>query len=152
MYSNFTEETCTGTGNTLVLTGNTAGRLSFSKSFSNGESVSYVLEDSAGIIKLSGIGTYVSASNTITRNDSWNWNGTVIDENPSTNITLSGGIHAVRCDVVSKSLDEFTNKLDLSGGILTGTLRVNTDLELGSSGEATIRYNDTDNSIDFIIA
>lgn len=104
MLANFTEETCTGTAATLTLAGATTDSIAFSKSFADGEPVSYSLEDSAGVIKVSGIGTYNSAGNTITRNDDWNWNGTVIDNNPSTNITLSGGTHTIRCDVTAKRL------------------------------------------------
>ena len=98
MFSNFTEETCTGTGNTLALAGETSGSIPFSASFSDGDLVAYVLEDSGGTIKVAGVGTYVSATDDITRNDTWSWNGTVVDDNPSTNIALSGGTHTVRCD------------------------------------------------------
>lgn len=100
MYANFTAESCTGTGVTLALAGALNGKIPFSESFADGDLVAYVLEDSAGMIKVAGIGTYVSATDDITRNDTWNWNGTVIDDNPSTNITLGGGTHTVRCDVV----------------------------------------------------
>ncbi len=104
MFANFTEETCTGTGATLVLTGITTGNIAFSKSFADGDTVAYVLEDSGGTIKVSGIGTYVSATDDITRSDIWNWNGTVIDDDPSTNITLSSGTHTVRCALVGKNV------------------------------------------------
>jgi len=104
MYANFTEETCTGTGNTLALAGITTGNIPFSESFADGDLVAYVLEDSGGTIKIAGVGTYVSATDDITRDDTWNWNGTVIDNSPSTNITLSGGTHTVRCDVVGNRL------------------------------------------------
>ncbi len=97
MFANFTEETCTGTGVTLALAGITTGNIAFSKSFADGDLVAYVVEDSGGTIKVAGVGTYVSATDDITRNDTWNWNGTVIDDSPSTNITLSGGTHTVRC-------------------------------------------------------
>ncbi len=103
MFANFTEETCTGTGVTLALAGITTGNIAFSKSFADGDLVAYVLEDSGGTIKVAGVGTYVSATDDITRNDTWNWNGTVVDENPSTNITLSSGTHTVRCDLVNKT-------------------------------------------------
>ena len=100
MFSNFTEETCTGIGDTLELAGATAGHIPFSASFADGDLVSYVVEDSGGSIKVAGIGTYVAATDDITRNDTWNYNGTVVDKNPSTNITLSGGTHTIRCDMV----------------------------------------------------
>lgn len=104
MLANITEETCTGTGLTLALAGVTDGNVPFAKKYSNGDPVPYFLEDSAGIIRVGGTGTYVSATDDITRNDSWNWNGTVIDDNPSSNITLGGGNHTVRCDVLADSL------------------------------------------------
>tara|TARA_R110000796_G_scaffold29892_1_gene80274 strand:+ start:1 stop:846 length:846 start_codon:yes stop_codon:yes gene_type:complete len=103
MYANFTEETCTGTGDILTLSGLTTGNLTFSTSFADGDLVSYVVEDSGGSIKVAGVGTYNTA-NTITRNDSWNYNGTVVDKNPSTNIVLSAGTHTVRCDAVAANL------------------------------------------------
>ena len=60
MFSNFTEETCTGIGDTLELAGATAGHIPFSASFADGDLVSYVVEDSGGSIKVAGIGTYVA--------------------------------------------------------------------------------------------
>ena len=100
MYANFTAQEGTGTGDTIELSDAIVDRILFSKSFADGDLVAYVLEDSGGVIKVAGVGTYVSATDDITRNDTWNWNGTVIDDNPSTNITLSGGTHTVRCDVI----------------------------------------------------
>lgn len=99
MFANFTEETCTGTAATLALAGATADHIAFQESFADGDLVAYALEDSGGVIRVAGIGTYVAATDDITRNDSWNWNGTVVDKNPSSNITLSGGTHTIRCDV-----------------------------------------------------
>lgn len=122
MFANFTEETCTGTGATLVLTGATSGSIAFSESFADGDLVAYVLEDSGGTIKVAGVGTYVSATDDITRNDTWNWNGTVIDESPTTNITLSGGTHTVRCDTIGNRLpgaDNVNNYWDGVSGTIT---------------------------------
>ena len=104
MFANFTEETCTGTGNTIELSGATSNRIKFNESFSNGDLISYVIEDSGGVIVVGGIGTYVSATDDITRNDTWNWNGTVVDESPASNITLSGGTHIIRCDVIASDI------------------------------------------------
>lgn len=103
MFANFTQETCTGTGDTLTLTGNTAGNRPFSRGFSDGDLVGYALHDSGGVITCSGVGTYNGAGNTITRNDTENDNGAVTDKNPSTNIALSAGTHTIGCDVVSSS-------------------------------------------------
>ena len=97
MFANFTEESCTGTGDSLSLQGNTVGNLPFSASFNDGERVAYVLEDAAGSIKISGVGNYVSATNSITRGDMWNYDGTQINEAVTTNITLTGGTHTIRC-------------------------------------------------------
>lgn len=99
MFANFTAETCTGTGTTLALAGALANRLPFNLSFADGDLVAYVVEDSGGAIKVAGIGTYVAATDDITRNDTWNYNGTIIDNNPATNIALSAGTHTVRCDL-----------------------------------------------------
>ena len=117
MYANFTEETCTGTGGTLTLTGVTTGNIAFSLSYADGDLVAYALEDSAGVIKVAGIGTYNTTGNTITRNDTFNYNGTVVDKNPSTNITLSAGSHTVRCDVVALNL----NNSGVVGTTLSGS-------------------------------
>lgn len=103
MFANFTEETCTGTGDTLALSGAATGMIPFSESFADGDLISYVLEDSAGTIKIAGVGTYVAATDDITRDDSWSWNGTVVDKNPSANIVLSGGNHTIRCDVAERN-------------------------------------------------
>ncbi len=111
MYANFTEETCTGTGNTLTLSGATAGSVPFAQSFADGQPVSYSVEDSAGVIKITGIGTYNSTGDTITRDDDWSWNGTTVNTNPSTNITLSGGTHTIRCDVTRNNLVRFPTAL-----------------------------------------
>ncbi len=99
MYANFTEETCTGTGATLALAGATTGNLRFVNSYADGDLVPYVVEDADGITKVAGVGTYVAATDDITRNDTWNWDGTSVDKNPTTNIPLSGGTHTIRCAV-----------------------------------------------------
>ena len=114
MFANFTEETCTGTGTTLALAGATAGAIPFSASFADGDLVSYVVEDSGGSIKVAGVGTYVSATDDITRNDTWNYNGTVVDKNPSANIALSAGVHTIRCDVVERSFVGSAGRVDYS--------------------------------------
>lgn len=117
MFTNFTEETCTGVGDTLTLAGAVTGKLPFSLSFNDGELVSYTLEDSGNSIKVTGIGTYNSSGDTITRNDNWNYNGTVIDKNPSTNIALSGGTHEIRCDSVAENIQvNASYKLDAMSG------------------------------------
>jgi hypothetical protein len=110
MFANFTEETCTGTGDTLALAGAVTGAIPFSASFADGDLVAYVVEDSGGSIKVAGVGTYVSATDDIIRNDTWNYNGTVVDKNPSTNITLSGGTHTIRCDAVARGLSITPNQ------------------------------------------
>lgn len=114
-YSNFTEETCTGTGATMALAGATTGNIVFSESFADGDEVNYIIEDSNGVNKVSGVGTYVSATDDITRNDTWSWNGTVIDDDPTqSNITLSGGTHTIHCDVIDKEFN--------TGGVTSGRI------------------------------
>lgn len=97
LHANFTAETCTGTGDTLELAGAVDEHIPFVESFADGDLVSYSLNDSGGVIKIAGIGVYVAATDDIARDDKWNWNGTVVDKNPSSNITLSGGTHTIRC-------------------------------------------------------
>jgi len=109
LFANFTEETCTGTGDTLELAGAISGSIPFSESFADGDLVAYVLEDSGGTIKVAGVGVYVAVTDDITRNDTWSWNGSVVDNNPAANITLSGGTHKVRCDVVGNRLPGVDN-------------------------------------------
>ena len=65
MFANFTEETCTGTGDVLTLAGATSGNIPFSASFSDGDLVSYSVIDADGITKVAGLGTY--SAGTITR-------------------------------------------------------------------------------------
>lgn len=120
MYANFTEETCTGTGTTLELAGITTGNLPFAASFEDGDRVAYVVEDSGGSIKVAGYGFYVSATDDVTRNDSWNYNGTVVNNNPTSNIALSGGAHTIRCDIVNDNTGNyFQNGLAVAGKIFT---------------------------------
>ena len=105
MFANFTEETCTGTGNTIELAGATSGNIPFSASFADGDLIAYVIEDSGGTIKVSGVGEYVAATDDIVRHDTWSWNGTSVNDDPfQTNLTLSAGIHIIRCDAVSSVL------------------------------------------------
>ncbi len=120
IYSNFTEETGTGTGDTLALAGATSGNIQFQDSFADGDLVAYVVEDSGGSIKVAGVGLYVSATDDITRQDTWNFNGSVVDENPTTNITLSGGTHTIRGDSVD---DDFN-----TGGAVSGRIYISSVL------------------------
>jgi len=116
MFGNFLEETATGTGATLALAGATTGNIHFQEKFADGDLVAYVVDDSGGTIKVGGVGTYVSATDDITRNYTWNWNGTTYDDNPSTNITLSGGTHTVRCDTTSATLSPVEFPRDIISG------------------------------------
>ena len=88
MFSNFTEETCTGTDGDLLLLGATDNRISFGGSFADGASVAYVVEDADGSKKCSGIGVYNSSANSIVRNDDWTFNGSQVTENPLNDLTL----------------------------------------------------------------
>lgn len=120
MFGNFLEETATGTGATLALAGATTGNIQFQEKFADGDLVAYVVDDSGGTIKVGGVGTYVSATDDITRNDTWSWNGTTSDDNPSTNITLSGGTHTVRCDALGKHVTSgYQDSIAQSGRVFT---------------------------------
>jgi hypothetical protein len=140
MYANFTEETCTGTGVTLTLAGATTDNLAFSLSYVDGDLVAYAVEDSGGSIKITGIGTYNSGANTITRSDTYNYNGTVVDKNPSTNITLSGGTHTVRCDLTQTEIQN-------NAGFILEPMTVNHDaipdnwIQIGDNGR-TLNFSD----------
>ena len=103
MFANFIGETCTGTTSTISLTGAMRGTIIFSKAFNDGDSVSYFIEDGDGIQKCGGIGTYNSIG-TITRNDSWTWNGTTYDSSPSGNLVLSGGEHMITVSPMSSTM------------------------------------------------
>ncbi|WP_430009966.1 hypothetical protein [Methylophaga lonarensis] len=92
MFANFTEETCTGTGDVITLTGATDGMLPFSASYQDGDEVAYTIED--GSTKISGLGVY--SGGTITRKDLWNYNGTSVDASPDSNITLSSNTKTIR--------------------------------------------------------
>lgn len=105
MFANRVEETCTGTGDTLSLTGATSGHRTFAQNFSDGDFVSYFLVDSGGTIEVGGIGTFNTGSpNTITRRDLYHWNGTVVAQKPATNPTLSGGTHTIRCELIAEAI------------------------------------------------
>ena len=106
IYANFTEETCTGTGDILTLIGATTGNIRFDLSLSVGDFISCALVDSGGTIKVAGVYEY-TAVDQLTRSDTWNINASsVVDDNPSSNITLSGGTHTVRCDVINDDLKD----------------------------------------------
>lgn len=143
MFANFTEETCTGTGATLVLAGATTGNIPFNKSFADGDPVAYVLEDSGGIIYVAGVGTYVAATDDITRADTWNWNGSVIDESPGTNITLGGGTHVVRCGPIDNQLiGLIPSNPEILGGDADGTLSISPSTANALGGNIVL-YGDT---------
>lgn len=130
-YGNFIEETSTGTGDTQALAGATSGNIQFQEKFADGEAVRYVIEDSAGVIRVGGIGLYVSATDDITRNDTWSWNGTTYSDDPNqTNITLGGGTHTIRCDVLE---DDFN-----TGGVIPGRIYMSATInELSSTFDLT---------------
>lgn len=121
--ANFISETCTGTGDTLTLTGAVSGLLTYALNFADGDLVRYIVKDSGGSIKVSGLGTYNTSGNTITRNDGYNFNGTVVDNDPSTNITLSAGTHEVSCDfdlksTVARSPNAKTSQTRIMNGVI----------------------------------
>lgn len=111
MLANFIEETCSGTGDVQTLLGATLSMIAVSEAFANAETVYYVIEDADGIKKVAGSGTYTSAGNTITRSDSWSWNGAVYDNAPASNIALSAGVHTVRVSLTKEILEDVVKTL-----------------------------------------
>lgn len=100
MFANFVAETCTGTTGLITLTGAAYNSIPFAKKFVNTNTVAYVVEDADGIKKCGGRGVYNTA-NTITRNDSWTYDGNTYDEAPTGNLVLTGGIHTIRNTAMS---------------------------------------------------
>lgn len=109
MFGNFLEETCTGTGTTITLAGATQYGIAFSNLYSNTDSVPYVIVDANGINRVGGVGTY-NTGGTITRNDSWTWNGTTYDSSPAGNLTLTGGTHTIRVTPLASDFDAYAAK------------------------------------------
>ena len=107
-FDNFIEEGCTGTGDLITCIGATEGNIPFSEGYSNGDQVPYSLEDSLGVIRVIGIGIYNSGGNTITRNDTWAYNGANIDYAPSSNPVLNAGTHTIRVAVPASRLNSNT--------------------------------------------
>lgn len=97
IITNFTEESCNVTATTIELLGAASGRIPFSASFNDGDLVSYQLIQADGARMVAGVGKYVAATDDITRQDFWNYDGTNVNENPATNITFTGGPHTVVC-------------------------------------------------------
>ena len=104
MFANFITETCTGTTGDITLTGVTTNHIAFSEAYSDTDPVAYVIEDADGVSKCGGVGVYNTA-NTITRNDSWTWNGTTYVTAPGGNLTLSAGTHTVRVAAAAEQLN-----------------------------------------------
>ena len=114
MLANFVEETCTGTGNVVTMQGATLKKIPVSEAFADAALVYYVIEDADGVVKVAGVGTYAVAGNTITRNDTWSWNGTAYDGSPASNIALSAGTHTIRVTLTKESLDEIISSSNSS--------------------------------------
>lgn len=135
--ADFVEESCTGTGDTISLTGATSGNRTYASAFSDGQLCGYIIKDSGGTIKVSGIGTYNTTGDTITRNDISTWNGVVATEYPSTNLTLSGGTHTISCNVTNQIL------IGMSGGGIrpypsTKTFPANMDCHSGAQNATMV--------------
>jgi len=111
MFLNMTGETCTGTGNTLTLTGALDGHNSFGKTGNaeDGAVYSCVVADADGVTKVAGAYTFDKTANTFTRNDSWNSTASAVDKNPSSNIALSAGTHTIKCDTVARCISNSAN-------------------------------------------
>lgn len=105
MFLNRTSETCTGIGNVLTLTGAVATMNAFGKAGNGEDGAAYscVVDDADGVVHAAGTYTFDKTANTLTRNDTWNDNGTTIDKNPAANIALSAGVHTVSCEFVDRA-------------------------------------------------
>lgn len=144
MFGNFISEQFTGTGTNITLIGATTGHIAFSEAFSNGDPVAYVIEDGLGVIKCAGVGTY-NTGGAITRNDTWNWNGTTYTQDPGTNITLSGGTHTIRVAETAKQLLEWDGKLD-SADATSGNMLISNGTQFNSvpvTGDVTVAADGT---------
>lgn len=137
MYANFTEETATGTGDVITLSGATSGNIPFSASFSDGDLVAYVIEDGSGV-KVSGIGTY--SAGTITRNDDWNYNGSVVDKKPSANIALDGNL-TVRCTPQASRLP-FPSIVNSAQGAIAGQRNIKPYGRTGVEGDKDLSVHE----------
>ena len=121
-FRNFIEETCTGTGTTITLTGPTDNSRDFNDIYTNGEQFSYVIEDANGVNVVGGIGTY-NTGDTITRNDTFNFDGTGYDDAPTGNLTLSAGTHIIRVAPLASDMNNWDAAYALlSGGTITGDI------------------------------
>lgn len=111
MFKNFIEETCSGTGDTITVLDNTPGRIRFEDAYTTNDPVFYVIEDANGTTKCGGLGVYNGdVANTITRNDTWTWDGATYNESPVSNITLSGGTHTIRVAPLASLLNTWQLK------------------------------------------
>ena len=147
-FRNFIEETCTGTGATVTLTGNTANSREFQDIYTNGQTFTYVIEDANGINVVGGTGTW-NTGNTITRNDSFNFDAGGYDPAPLGNLTLSAGTHIIRVSPIAADFNRWDEAygwgdhaglyLPISGGTLTSNLTIGSG---GSSNYVRSYYND----------
>jgi hypothetical protein len=101
-------ETCTGTADTLTLTGSYAlesglDTIEIADAYADGSVIPMMLLASDGITRISGQFIFNSTAGTLTRNDFLNWNGTVRNEVFGSNITLPAGTHQILVGV-----DEYT--------------------------------------------
>lgn len=124
MLANFVEEACTGTGDTIQLTGALANKIPMGSAFSDGQAVDYIIEDYDGIVKVAGLGIYTAASNTIARNDKWSWDGTDYVVAGDSNITLSDSTHVLRVGITDESLKLVTSELKVLTETPSGTVTV----------------------------
>lgn len=93
-------ETCTGTADTLTLTGaftleSGLDTIEFAEAYADGAVLPLMLLASDGVTRISGQFVFNSSAGTLTRNDLLNWNGTTRNEALGTNITLPAGTHQV---------------------------------------------------------
>ena len=126
IFGNFIAETCTGTTGLITLTGAAFNSIQFNKKFVDTNAVAYVVEDADGIKKCGGVGTFNGAG-TITRNDSWTYDGTTYDDAPSGNLVLTGGTHVIRNTALAAD-GEYWNSALQSEATHTGEVTGDADL------------------------
>jgi len=110
MFANFIAETCTIVGDVVTLLGAVDESIEASEAYTDGQSIYYTIEDTTGPNKVTGTGIY-NANNTITRTDTWSWNGTVYDTNPVSNITLDAGTHTIRVSITIEALTDYLSNV-----------------------------------------
>ena len=106
MFANNIEEFCTIAGDIVTPIGKTPDSILFSEKYVNLSKVPYIIEDANSDIIVGGEGTY-NTNGTITRNDTWTWNGTSYVDIPGSNLLLAGGSYIIRVAPSAINMDNW---------------------------------------------